>query len=117
MCDLSGNYDIFPSPTARSAVRRPKAREGEGTNLDVRGVLLHAWRLERKLFALCIYLYINIHGFRLLKNAVCKLRDWYVVDQTILRYLVQANRFGLVLFFPCMEPAICLHYLNTEAIK
>ena len=33
-----------------------------------------------------------------LKNAACKLGDWYVVDQTILKYLIQANRFGLVLF-------------------
>ena len=39
-----------------------------------------------------------IHGFRSLKNAVCKLRDWYVVDQTILRYRIEANWFGLVLF-------------------
>ena len=41
---------------------------------------------------------IYIHGFLSLKNAVCKLGDWYVVEQTVLRYRIEANRFGLVLF-------------------
>ena len=35
---------------------------------------------------------------RSLKNAMCKLGDWYVVEQTVLRYRIEANRFGLVLF-------------------
>ena len=42
---------IIPSPTTQSAVREPKARAGEGTNLDMRGILLHAWWLGRKNFA------------------------------------------------------------------
>ena len=32
---------FFPSHTALSALRGSKAREGEGTKLDVRGVILH----------------------------------------------------------------------------
>ena len=32
---------------------------------------------------LLIYIYVYIHGFRTLKNVVCKLGDWYVVDQTL----------------------------------
>ena len=34
--------------------RPPREARCEGTNLDVRGVLLHAWWLGRKIFALCI---------------------------------------------------------------
>ena len=41
-------------------------------------------------------MYINIHGFWSLKNAVCELRDWYGVEQTILSYRIEANQFGLI---------------------
>ena len=50
-----------------------------------------------------IYIYKYIHGFRSLKTAVCKLEDWYIVDQTILRYRIETNLFGLILFFLCMD--------------
>ena len=79
---------VVPSPTARSGVRGylprrasrhftrvvtrvknsvylsphpPREARCEGTNLDVRGVLLHAWWLVRKVFALCICSYIYIY--------------------------------------------------------
>ena len=38
------------------AHRAKRATRAEGTNLDVRGVLLHAWLLWKKIFALCIYI-------------------------------------------------------------
>ena len=47
-----------------------------------------------------IFIYIYIHGFLSLKNAVCNLGDWYVVDQTLLRYRIEANRFWSRYFFP-----------------
>ena len=38
----------------------PREARCEGINHDVRGVLLHAWWLGRKIFALCIYVSIYI---------------------------------------------------------
>ena len=86
---------FVPSPTARSAVRWPKARAGEG--------IIFLYIYSGRAGEVSFYIYIYIHGFRSLKNAVCKVGDWYVVEQTVLRYRVEANRFGLVIFFPCMD--------------
>ena len=38
---------------------------GEGTNLDVRGVLLHAWWLGSKIFAVSLFVYTYIHMYSL----------------------------------------------------
>ena len=46
---------------------------------------------------------VYIHGFRSLRNAVYKLGDWYVVDQTLLITRLETNRFSLVLFSPCID--------------
>ena len=45
-------------------------------------------------------MYVYIHGFRSIKNAVCKLGDWYVDQKlTLLRYALK--QIDLVsLFFP-----------------
>ena len=50
-----------------------------------------------------IYIYIYIYRFRSLKNAVCKLGDRYVVDQTILRHRNWSKSIWCRSFFPCMS--------------
>ena len=62
----------------------------------------------------------TLQEFRSLKNAVCKLGDWYVIDQTLLTLLRSVlKEIDLVsFFFPlyvCL--ASCLQYLNTGASK
>ena len=66
-----------------------------------------------------VYIQVYIQGFRSLKYAVCKLGDWYVVDQTLLSLLRSVlKQIDLVSFFPlCGFLASCLHHLNTEASK
>ena len=58
--------------------------------------------------------------FRSLKNAVCKLWEWFVIDQTLLTLLwfVLKEIDFVSFFFPlyvCL--ANCLHHLNTGASK
>ena len=73
---------------------------------------------------ICIQVYIDIYiciyGFQSPKNAVCKLRDWCVVDQTLLRLL--RSVFQLINLVPFSfhlygSLASCLHCLNTETGK
>ena len=110
---------FISSPTVRSAVLGPKAQAGEGTNLDMRGVHLHAWWLGWNILHR-VYIYIYKYLSKdsgLPKYVVCKLEDWYVVDQT--SGPVKGNRFGLFWsFFVLLHESIrCLHQLNTEASK
>ena len=118
-------FAIHPSLTARSTVWGPMARAGEGTNIDVCGVHLHAWWLVKNSVAgisvsLFLYIYIDRYiskDFGSLKYAVCKLGDWYVVDQTLGP--VEGNRFGLFRFFFLFYESLrcCLHHLNIEGSK
>ena len=54
------------------------------------------------------------------KNAMCKLGDWYVVDQTLLRLLRSVSKqINLVLLsFPLYGSlASCLFHLNIKVSK
>ena len=45
-----------------------------------------------------VYLSVYIHGFESLKNAVCKLGDWYVVEQTILRHHMDLSQVVYIIW-------------------
>ena len=121
---------FVPSPTTRSAL--------QGTNLYTRAVLLQAW-LMRKIFVFCIYVYIYMYIYKpyafcvrfvldtllgiyryiypwipLLANAVGKLGDWNVVEET-LRYLGLrwSKSICSCSFFRCMDLSDVVYIIST----
>ena len=66
-----------------------------------------------------IYIYAYIHGFRSLKNAVCKLGDWYLLlfkhsecDQIV--GLTHCIRYVRKIMFNARRETSNIHYFTTK---
>ena len=73
------NSHIFLWPSARSAMRESKAREGKGTKLDLHGIDLFGLWLGKENFALRFYIYIRCRTTQLTlrcRKLVSWQQDW-----------------------------------------